>query len=47
MAGHLGSGAAYATATTDFAEGYGDQTERDHATLVQAIKSGRVQAAGD
>jgi hypothetical protein len=27
------------------AEAYGDQTERDHAELVQAIKRGRVQSA--
>jgi hypothetical protein len=31
-----------------FAESYGDQTERDHAELVRAIKNGRVRAtAGD
>jgi hypothetical protein len=28
----------------DFAEAYGDQTERDHAELVKAIESGRVKA---
>ena len=28
----------------DFAEAYGDQTERDHAELVNAIKSGRVKS---
>ena len=27
-----------------FAEAYADQTERDHAALVAAIKSGRVTA---
>jgi hypothetical protein len=28
----------------DFAETYADQTERDHATLADAVASGRVQA---
>ena len=31
-------------ALADFAEAYGDQTERDHAELVKAIKTGRVKA---
>jgi uncharacterized protein (DUF2252 family) len=31
-------------ALADFAEAYGDQTERDHAELVKAIESGRVKA---
>ena len=31
-------------ALADFAETYGDQTERDHAELVKAIKAGRVTA---
>jgi hypothetical protein len=33
------------TALADYAEAYGDQTERDHRELVKAIKSGRVKAA--
>ena len=28
----------------DFAETYADQNERDHAALLEAIASGRVQA---
>ena len=32
-------------ALVDIAEAYGDQTERDHAELVQAIKRGRVKSA--
>jgi hypothetical protein len=31
-------------ALVDFAEAYGDQTERDPAALVAAIKQGRVEA---
>jgi hypothetical protein len=34
-------------ALADFAEDYGDQTERDHAELLQAIKRGRVKATGE
>jgi hypothetical protein len=31
-------------ALADFAEAFGDQTERDHAALVKAIKGGKVVA---
>ena len=31
-------------ALAKWAEAYGDQTERDHARLVKAIKSGKVKA---
>ena len=31
-------------ALATWAEAYGDQTERDHARLVKAIKSGKVTA---
>ena len=47
IAGYLGSSeksTAFDVAITDFAVAYADQTERDHATLVQAIKDGRVAA---
>ena len=27
----------------DLAEAYGDQTERDHAALVEAVRTGRVE----
>ena len=30
-----------------FAEAYADQTERDHAALLAAIKEGRIQAVVD
>ena len=45
IAGYCGDGDTLDRALADFAEAYGDQTERDHAELVQAIKRGRVQAA--
>jgi uncharacterized protein (DUF2252 family) len=45
--GYCGGGNTLDRALADFAESYGDQTERDHAELVQAIKRGRVKAAGE
>jgi uncharacterized protein (DUF2252 family) len=45
IAGYCGDGDTLDRALADFAEAYGDQTERDHAELVQAIKRGRVQSA--
>ena len=47
IAGYLGSSqkpGAFEAAITDFAVTYADQTERDHAALVRAIKDGRVAA---
>ncbi len=46
IAGYCGEGDTLDRALAEFAEAYGDQTERDHAELVQAIKRGRVQSAG-
>ncbi len=43
-AGYIGKSDAFATALTEFAESYGNQTERDHSALVTAIKKGRVKA---
>ena len=42
--GYCGDGDTLDRALSDFAESYGDQTERDHAELVKAIKAGRVKA---
>ena len=44
IAGYIGKGKILAAALTEFAERYGDQTEKDHADLVAAIESGRVAA---
>jgi uncharacterized protein (DUF2252 family) len=44
IAGYIGTTDAFARALAEFAEGYGDQTARDHAALVEAVKSGRVEA---
>ena len=44
IAGYLGSGTVFEEAVADFSVAYADQTERDHAELVKAIKSGKVAA---
>ena len=44
IAGYIGKSDAFASALADFAEAYGDQTERDHAALIEAIRTGRVEA---
>jgi uncharacterized protein (DUF2252 family) len=44
IAGYIGKGKVLAAALVEFAERYGDQTEKDHAALVEAIRSGRVAA---
>jgi uncharacterized protein DUF2252 len=45
IAGYLGSGDAFDDAIVKFAEAYADQTERDHAALLKAIKAGKIKAA--
>ncbi|WP_405793610.1 DUF2252 domain-containing protein [Streptomyces sp. NBC_01506] len=45
IAAYLGGGTVFDNALGDFAEGYADQNESDHAALVAAVKSGRVKAA--
>jgi len=42
-----GGSDVFAQAIADFAEAYAEQTKRDHAALVAAIKEGRVQAESD
>jgi hypothetical protein len=38
---------AFDAAVGEFAQAYADQTERDHAALVDAVLDGRVIARGD
>ena len=47
IAGYLGSSDAFDRAIAIFAEAYADQNERDHATLIDAITTGRVQARAE
>ncbi|MFI6587398.1 DUF2252 domain-containing protein [Embleya sp. NPDC050493] len=44
IAAYLGGGDVFDRAVTRFAESYADQNERDHAALLEAVKSGRVAA---
>jgi uncharacterized protein (DUF2252 family) len=44
IAGYLGAANTFDEAIVAFATAYADQTERDHAALVEAVKSGRVSA---
>ncbi|HEY0704196.1 MAG TPA: DUF2252 domain-containing protein [Candidatus Acidoferrales bacterium] len=47
IGGYLGKGEAFDAAIATFAEAYADQTERDHALLVKAIRAGRIPAHRD
>ena len=44
IGGYLGGGEQNEIATADFALAYADQIERDHAALVAAQRSGRIEA---
>jgi hypothetical protein len=44
IAGYLGKSERFDSAIAAFAEAYADQTERNHAALCAAVKSGRVAA---
>jgi uncharacterized protein (DUF2252 family) len=45
IAGYLGKGETFDRAIGAFAVAYADQTERDHALLVKAIRAGKLRAA--
>jgi len=44
IAGYLGRRPTFDEAVAVFADAYANQTERDHAALVDAVRSGRVTA---
>ena len=44
ISGYLGKGDEFDRAIAGFALAYADQTERDHQALVEAVKSGRIEA---
>ena len=44
MAAYLGGGTTFDEAVREFAEAYADQNERDHQSLLDAIRSGRINA---
>jgi hypothetical protein len=47
IGGYLGKGDAFDRAVQRFALAYADQTERDHAKLVKAIRAGRIEALSE
>ncbi len=44
IAGYLGKTEAFDEAIAKFAKAYADQTERDHASFLKAIRAGRIRA---
>lgn len=44
LAGYMGNGTAFEDAMAEFGLVYADQNERDHAALLEAIGSGRIEA---
>ena len=44
LAGYMGTGASFESALADFSVAYADQNNRDHAALMDAIRSGRIEA---
>jgi uncharacterized protein (DUF2252 family) len=44
IAGYMGGASHFDDAITRFAVAYADQTERDHARLVDAVRAGRIEA---
>ncbi len=44
IASYLGKGDVFDRAVAEFAEAYADQNERDYQALVNAVKTGRIQA---
>jgi len=47
IAGYVGRGDNLETAIGRFARAYADQTEKDHESLVAAVRSGRLASEGD
>jgi uncharacterized protein (DUF2252 family) len=47
IAGYMGTSSAFEEAATNFAAQYADQTDHDYAALVEAVRSGRLEAAPD
>jgi uncharacterized protein (DUF2252 family) len=47
IGGYLGKNDTFDLALSKFAASYADQAERDHATLVKAIRAGRLKAQGN
>jgi hypothetical protein len=44
ISAYLGTSDVFDRAIAEFAESYADQNERDHQALLDAVKTGRIQA---
>lgn len=44
LSGYMGKGTSFENALADFSVAYADQNERDHTLLLEAIRSGRIEA---
>jgi hypothetical protein len=44
ITGYMGTGNSFANAVADFADAYADQAERDHAALLDAANTKRIEA---
>lgn len=47
LSAYMGDSDAFEDAMADFAAAYADQTERDHDSLIAAVRSGRLEARSD
>jgi hypothetical protein len=47
LTGYMGKSTAFEDAVANFSVTYADQNERDHAALVNAVRSGRIEAQID
>ncbi len=47
LSGYLGNADNFDEAIADFAVLYADQSERDHAALADAVRSGKIEAVHD
>lgn len=45
VAGYLGAGDAFDLAIATFADSYAEQTEKDHAALLKAMKAGKIKVS--
>ncbi len=45
LTGYMGKSTAFEDALAEFGVAYADQNERDHAALLAAIRSGRIEAS--
>jgi hypothetical protein len=47
LSSYMGKSAAFEDALAGFGAAYADQNERDHAALVKAVRSGRIEARSE